>query len=248
MGKAGRILGAIIILVGAVLLIAALFTPWYEIQLKESSGGVSVTGTYHTYPGLPSTNGTVQTTYSCSGLPSGASCPATNTTSYSKADLNSTGQLAETGYFLLIGGFILGLIGAILGFASGRRGRRGGGAIALGVVAMILAVAAFGLFAVMLPAAIGNDSPDHQGFNGPWSSFMGSGNSSYFGLPGGTATWGPGIGWYLAIGAFVVLLVGVIVLGLSRKDPPEPVPVSVPEETTATSPSGSAAPAPSAET
>lgn len=243
MGKAGRILGAVIVLVGAVLLIAALFMAWYEVQVKESAGGATVTGTYHTYPGLPSTNGTVQTTFSCSGLPAGYSCPATNTTSYSKADLNSTGQLAEIGFFLLIGGFVLGLLGAVIGFASGRKAGRAGAAAALGVVAMILAVAAFGLFAVMLPGAIGNDSPNHQGFDGPWSSFIGSGNSTYYSAPGGTASWGPAVGWYLTIGAFVVLLIGVIVLARSRREPPEPTPVSVPEAAPVAS-GGSAAPAP----
>lgn len=229
MARAGRIVGAIIILVGAFLLIAALFTPWYSIELKESSQGVSISGTYHTYPGLPSTNGTVQTTYSCSGLPAGYPCPSGNTTSYQGADLNTTGLVAETGFFLLIGGFVLGLLGAIVGLTSGRKSRRAGPALGLAVVAMILAVLAFSLFAVALPLAIGDDTPNHQG-NGPWSSFIGSGNATYYGLPGGSANWGPAIGWYLAIGAFVVLLIGVIVLAVSRKEPPEPVPVSVPEE------------------
>lgn len=234
MARAGRIVGAIIILVGAVLLIAALFTPWYSIELKQSSPGVSISGTYHTYPGLPSTNGTVQTSYSCSGLPPGYPCPSGNTTSYQGADLNTTGLLAETGFFLLIGGFVLGLLGAIIGFTSGRTSRRAGPALGLAVVAMILAVLAFSLFAVLLPLAIGDDTPDHQG-SGPWSSFIGSGNATYYGLPEGSANWGPAIGWYLTIGAFVVLLVGVIVLAISRREPPEPTPVSVPEEVPAVS-------------
>ena len=40
--------GAAIVLVGAILLIAALFTPWYTVQV--SSSGISET--QNAYPGL----------------------------------------------------------------------------------------------------------------------------------------------------------------------------------------------------
>lgn len=220
MSKTGRVVGAVIVLVGAILLLAALFTPWYTIQVKD--GGVTLT--QNAYLGLPSTNGTIQ--YTCSGLPSGASC--TPQTSYSKADANNTGNLAEGGYFLIIVGFIFGLLGAIVGFTSRAKARRARSAMTLAIVALVLTVAAVGAFAVALPTAYGQDSPGHPSGNGPWSSFFGSGNASSFGLPGGTLTWGPGIGWYLAIGAFALLIVGLIVLALARKEPPSPVPVSTP--------------------
>ena len=236
MAKAGRLVGAIIVLVGAVLLIAALFMPWYTWQTTASEGGASITGTINTYPGLPSTNGTVQYSYSCTNVPSGF-CPNSTSDSYSHLNLNSTGQVAETGFFLLITGFVIGLIGAIIGLTSGKNSRRAGPAMALGAVAMILAVAAFGLFAVTLPGAISNDSKGHSG-DGPWSSFIGSGSTNYSGIPA-TDTWGPAIGWYLTIGAFGVLLIGVILLAVSRKSPPEPTPVSVPAPTA--TPSGSEA-------
>src|SRR5208282_3653174 len=86
MSKGGRMVGAAIVLVGAILLIAALFTPWYTVQV--SSSGVSET--QNAYPGLPSTNGTIQ--YTCSGLPSGISCPSQ--TSYNTARENNTGTIA----------------------------------------------------------------------------------------------------------------------------------------------------------
>ncbi|HKN06061.1 MAG TPA: hypothetical protein VJ021_00450 [Thermoplasmata archaeon] len=197
--------GAAIVLVGAILLIAALFTPWYTVQV--SSSGVSET--QNAYPGLPSTNGTIQ--YTCSGLPSGISCPSQ--TSYNTARENNTGTIAETGFFLIIVGFILGLVGALLGFTSRNKAGRARPAMTLALVAAIVAIATVGMFAVALPTAIGQDNPGHTG-TGPWSSFYGSSSP---------LTWGPGIGWYLAIGAFVVLLVGMIILALARKEPPEPV-------------------------
>jgi len=215
--KRRRFVGAIIVLIGAVLLIAAVFIPWYTWQQKASEDGASITGTISTYPGLPGQNGTVQTSYSCSNLPSSVSCPSGTSNSYSNLNLNNTGQVAETGLVLLIVGFVLGLIGAILGFLSGGSGRRAGLAMALAAIAMILAIVAVGLFAAELPTAIGKDATGHTG-SGPWSSFWGSGNLSYMGIPGSTATWGPGIGWYLTIGAFVVLLIGTVVLMRARKD------------------------------
>ncbi|MGA7650182.1 MAG: hypothetical protein WB984_02870 [Thermoplasmata archaeon] len=212
--KVGRLIAAVIILVGAVLLIAAVFTPWYTEQFS----GNGITVTQNAYLGVPSSNGTIQ--YTCSGLPAGASC--LSETSYKTETANNTGNLMEAVYFIAIAGIILGFIGAIIGLVS----RKTGPAMALAVVAMILAVAAVGVFAVALPGAIGNDSPNHSG-SGPWSSLFGSSSSGRFGIQG-TLTWGPGVGWYLAIGAFVLLLVGVILVVLFRKDPPAPVPAANP--------------------
>lgn len=206
--------GAAIVLVGAILLIAALFTPWYMEQFSASGAST----TLNAYPGIPSSSGTIQ--YTCSGLPSGASCPGS--TSYSAKNLTNTGNIAEAGYFLIIVGLVLGLIGAILGFTSRNNPSRARPAMTMAIVAMILAIAAVGAFAAALPSAIGSDTPGHSG-TGPWSSFYGSTS-----LGGGTLTWGPGIGWYLAIVAFVLLLVGMIVLARARREPPAPAVAAVP--------------------
>ena len=65
--KVGRLIAAVIILVGAVLLIAAVFMPWYAEQASATVSGQSITITRNAYPGLPSSNGTLQ--YACTGLP-----------------------------------------------------------------------------------------------------------------------------------------------------------------------------------
>jgi hypothetical protein len=200
---------AALILIGAILAIASAFTPWYS----EKFTYMGATITQNAYPGLPNSNGTIQ--YSCSGLPSEVSCPSSS--SYSSDHANHTGTIAETGFFLVIVAFVLGLIGAILILMSRNNPKRGVPALALGVVAMILAIAAVGVFAGALPGAIGADSPGHSG-TGPWSSFIGSGNASGYGASGGSLSWGPSIGWYLAIGAFILFLVGIILLWRSRKD------------------------------
>jgi hypothetical protein len=220
MSKGSRIAGAAIVLVGAILLLASLLTPWYTEQVSVSGA----TENQNAYTGLPDSNGTIQ--YSCSNLPTGVSCPSQS--SYTQDRLNNTGLIAETGYFLIIGGIILGLVGAIIGLTSGNNPRRAGPARTLAVVSLILAIVAVAAFAVALPMALSNDIKGHSG-DGPWSSFFGSGNSSSYGIPGGTLTWGPGFGWYFAIVAFVLLLVGAVLLARGRKDAvavPTPAPAT----------------------
>ena len=226
--KGRRVVGAIIVLVGAILLIAALFTPWYAF--KTSYAGASET--QNSYPGIPSTNGTIQ--YTCSSLPTGVTCPPQ--TSYSSIVPKETnvGNIAETGFFLLIVGIILGFLATIFGVMSRGNARRSTPALALGIIALLLAIITPVLFAAALPGAISSDiSTTYRPPNtsGPWSSFIGS--SSYTSPVVGSVSldWGPGVGWYLAIVAFVILLVGVILLFLYRKDPAEPAPVAAPAPT-----------------
>ncbi|MGA8276327.1 MAG: hypothetical protein WB852_08570 [Thermoplasmata archaeon] len=228
----GRMIAAVLILIGAILLIGALVTPWYSYE--SSGNGLSETRNY--YLGMPSTNGTIQPV--CSGLPS---CPTQ--TSYSTQNLNNTGSLAEAGFFMVIGGFALGIIAAILGVVSRRNPRRAAPVMALAALALVLAIAAPGLFAVSLPGAAAKDSPGHLG-SGPWSSFFGSNSTTISGITI-TTTWGPGIGWYLSIVAFVILLVGVILLARYRREPPQPMTAPAPVvPTTSTMPPPSSPPAP----
>jgi len=211
--KFGRLIAAVIVLVGVGLLIAALLTPWYSFEVSL----LGQSGTAHYYTGLPTENGTIQ--YSCSYNP-GVRGQCGPQTSYSSAHLNNTGVLAETAFFLLIGGVVLGVIAALLGLTSRRKPKRASPAIAFAVIALILAIAGPVVFASALPNAFSKDDLlGHPAAAGPWSTFSGSNSSS---LGNTTLTWGPGLGWYLSIGAFVLLLVGGILLLLYRKDPPTP--------------------------
>lgn len=219
--KTNRTIGAIIILIGAVILIAALFTPWYSFKESVPVGSV----TQNSYPGIPSTNGTIQ--YSCSG-----SVPCPSQTSYSniKPAETNTGNIAESGFFLLIVGAIIGVIATVFGLMARGNARRVRPAFILGIIAVILALIAPVLFAAALPGAISSDigSTYRPTSSGPWSSFTGSTSATLGGVPY-SFTWGPTTGWYLAFAAFVVLLIGVIFLFLGRK---EPVAAAAPSSTT----------------
>jgi len=233
--KNRRAIGAIIVLIGAIVLIAAAFVPWYTQEIKGSVLTYTITINENAFPGLPGSNGTIQ--YSCSGLPPILSCPTQ--TSYSTLKLTNTGNIAEAGYFMMIIGFILGLLGAIVGLMSRGKASRSGTAIALSIIAALLAVAAVGFFAALLPGAIGQDTPNHAG-TGPWSSFSGSTTANLYGITGASWTWGPAVGWYLGIVAFVILLIGAILILVFRKDSlPAPAPAPSATGTAATPPPAS---------
>jgi len=193
--KGRRLVGAIIVLIGAILLIAAAFMPWYTYQAKTTTPAGSGTTTINSYPGLPGQNGTIQCSTSGS-----AACPYSQT-SYNNARENNTGNIAEAGYFMMIVGFILGLLGAIMGVMSRGNPRRAGPAFALGLIAMILALIAPILFMGLLPGALSNDIPsaERASSNGPWSSFFGSNSTTPFSGVTIDFTWGPAIGWYLSL-------------------------------------------------
>jgi hypothetical protein len=229
-GSSGR-LGGIIVLIGAILLIAALFTPWYIETSSEHGESISV----NAYPGTPGQNGTIK--YTCSGFPSGFSCPTQ--TSYSSENLNSTGMIAEYGFFLVLVGIVFGILAALLGLISGGNPKRARPAMALAVLALILALVAPAMFAAALPGAIANDTKDHPSGSGPWSSFIGSGNISGLNL-----TWGPGVGWYLTIGAFVLFLIGVILLWRARKAPAAAAPATPAAPATSDASGGATSPPP----
>jgi len=220
--KGRRLVGAIIVLIGAILLIAAVFIPWYTYQAKESSPLGSGTTTINSYPGFTNQNGTIQC--STSGT---AACPYSQT-SYQNARYNNTGNIAETGFFLLIVGIIFGVIAAALAFMARGTTRRVRPAMIFAIIALILALIAPILFAAALPGAISSDTPTaaRPTSSGPWSSFIGS--TSFTAPVIGTVNlnWGPTTGWYISFVAFVLFLVGLIFLFMARKEKPAAQPVA----------------------
>jgi len=206
--KAGRRMGGVVVLVGAILLAGSISVPWY-VDNRSAQGETFIV---YAYPGFPSEAGTIQ--YSCSGLPPDEGCPGAS--SYSGADLNNTGEVAETVLFLLVGGLALGVVAGVVGVTSGQRLGRAAVAPRLAIASLIFAAAAPVLYALQLPGAFGKDFP-RETTAGPWSSFFGSTSA---------ASWGPSLGWYLSIVSLVILLVGAILLLRFRRNPPGPAPVA----------------------
>lgn len=224
--------GAVLGLIGFILITVALVTPWYFSKVSESGGPFSGAYEQQNYY-LGDGSNSIQPT--CGGLPSGASCG--NSTSYTSSppDYNNTGHLSEALQGLVIGGLILGLLGFIFAFMARKNQKMVRWAMIFLVLAMLLAIVAPIAQLAAQPGAIHSDISNNKGStssDGPWNTYFGS-NSSSQTFGGTTVTtdesWGANTGWYLSIGAFVVFLVAAILLMRSRKgDMMPPPPTDMP--------------------
>jgi hypothetical protein len=235
---ASRAAGIFAIL-GAILLIASLFVIYYSDTVSASGGGYSFSGEQAYF-----LNDKMESSFSGS----------TNTQTYSAAGENNTGNLYNVVTYLTYGGIVLGLIGAVLAFM----GRSGTARLVL-VLALILAIVGPLILLAEQPAAVSADYKNSTGSSpsgsGPWSSFYGSCSNSACGSAAGVAntsgvsnsqSWGPGLGWYLAIVAFVFFLIGMVMAGGRRMaaatPAPEPAPMSTTETTTTTADTSGSSP------
>jgi hypothetical protein len=197
-----RLLGAVFVLVGAILLGAALFTPWYSLDKSGTSGGFNTKWDFNTiyFLGLPSWEGTVQ--YSCSdaGL-----CPSES--SYASVSLNNTGVVTETVLLLVSAATTMAFIAAAFAVIYRRNEKRESGLVLLTGAAVVLGAVATVLY-----------STTFQFFSdGPRSGFWGT-SSGVNTLGPWTSTWGPSIGWYLAVAGAAALLGGMVILLRFRPD------------------------------
>ena len=231
--RVGRLLGKLFVWIGALLLGAALFSPWYFYN--EQPGAVS--GDAYSFRAavyfLIPLRGGGAVQYSC---PSSTAIPnfCPTTSSYSDARLNNTGRVAGLALTLAATGLVIGVLAGALGGILGGRPRWAIPVVVLALLALVFAVTATASFAGLLPGAFANDIPGPQRTGtGPWSSFYGS-VTLY--TPGGapTSSWGPSTGWYLSIAAIAALLTGTLLLIRLRHDLAPPTPSSAsPEPTSA---------------
>ncbi|MCI4334371.1 MAG: hypothetical protein L3K04_01865 [Thermoplasmata archaeon] len=259
MGSRKGMLGGLLLIIGAILLVVALLTSWYSFTITESATveGQSLSGSVQTslYPGSD-----YKTTTSGYFGGNTTTCPYAGTTSTSGCSpyaRNQTGALYSVAEFLTIGGLVLGLLAGILALmTTGRPGMRKG-AMALGILALLLALVTPMVLLAGQPAAIKNDEAQYGGHaptngSGPDTSFFGScsGSSCEGGSPAPgvsiSGTWGPSTGWYLSIGAFVVFLLGILIVrGAKGQDampapaPAAPADSSMPSNPPANPPMGS---------
>lgn len=228
MAKKGM-LGGILLFIGAILLIVALLTSWYTTSLQSSGPGGSATEQLDFKPGS-----SYSVSFSCSGAASSL-CPGSTTCSYSGSSsnycnpqgINRTGQLYAVTEYLVIGGLVLGLLAGIFAMMSGGKPGMRKGAIALGVIALLFALVVPITLLAAQPGALKSDFTPSGGSaptgNGPYSSFFGSCSGNNCGFTGPASgnvsdTWGPSVGWYLSIVAFIVFLLGTMMVMRSGKE------------------------------
>lgn len=207
-------------LLAVILLAAAVFLPWW--MESETEGNQSYAQTFSPLNGVAG---------SCTpACPAYAPGPATG--AFSKVGLNATGELYQASLACVVVG-VLALIAGIVTTrpssnppADSRRARWG---VILREIALLATAAGASLLPLLQPGTLNSDasrtfgdawtaSPSPEtSFWGGCSAAQNIGTCAY----GGSAVWGPALGWDLLVVA-TILLVALLVLTSRRRRAPPP--------------------------
>ena len=179
-----------------VLIAVAIATPWYAISTAGSGFSASSNSGF---------SGTSETM----GNESHTQTWANYTEEY-KAEHNGTApQLAgvySTTMDLLVGGIVFAALGILTGWMAGQGKLKPVVPALVSILALLLTLGGFGYFAASHQAAMSADmGADAPPFDGPWKSFTGTTSQG-----GATAAWGPAIGYWLALGAAILIIVSMV--------------------------------------
>lgn len=201
-------------LISFILVLITLFGTWYNISGEAETAGIS--GEVNMDMGLR------DMTMSMEAM----GFEITNTTSYSDSDFSDLAfvDVFNLTQILVILAMIFALLMFVFALLVGMGKMSSKIGIIFGVLAMVFILIAFIYFMVALPGAMEDDSPAGAGLTGFW----GSESLDFFGTSM-DVSWGPGWAWYVMVIAFILALIGTIMLFGAEPAPPEPVPTSYPE-------------------
>jgi hypothetical protein len=196
-----RALGPAIAVAGALVLLAAAFSPWYVLDFKTVNQGHPNEVLFLLFP-----------KGSCDCVLNGNTIVG-----WYPPDLSALGAVLVLAEYLLVVSIFLGGIGAALGLLSFRVGRR-----RLLVPSMtLLAAAALVATGASLYAMEQGPRSLHSyllevnsGGAGPGKTFQGECSSSecagqFYLAENQSESWGPGVGWYLALFGSALFLAGL---------------------------------------
>lgn len=218
-----RTVAAAVLAAGFVLAAVALGTAWWSISTSYTYDGTTTTGIFNMYAG-----GTCSSTSSASSPTPPCTVNGTLASLYS-----SIGTLVGVALALALVAAAFGFLGAF-GLNFGRIQLTL--TILFALIPFLLLIAAAGWAVGSTPSAASLPSGDY---------FWGSTSAS-----GYTTTWGAGAGWYVAIVAALVLIVGMAMYAGTRTQPYTALelgyrpPVLPPSPGVATWPGGSGVPPP----
>jgi hypothetical protein len=208
--KTIRITASTLVLLAAILLAVSMGVSWWGAS--EEGGGVS--GVYSFLPG---------TSYQATG--NFGAGEVTNLATYAGSGLVHVGQLYEAvlgvGLMATLAGFaamILGYLGALGTFRSRNFLNA---TLALVLLSFLAAALLPTLVAVLQPGAFNSDGTSFAGAGGgcgaspnPCTSFWGSQSAG-----AAHVSWGADVGWYLSLAAAALLLVALLQLLMTRRQP-----------------------------
>jgi hypothetical protein len=212
--------GGALLLVGVILVVAALFFGWYaySITASDTVSGTTVTLTERItlYP-----LNQIKEAVTCQGWSECAQFNSTSTSSYSQGGSDGLGALYDSAAGLAVAGLVIGVVAAGLAFRGDRH--QSGRAGTFAVLAVILVALAPCLLLVAQPTVISSQGAPYTGPGtvpggvSPRTSFFGSCTQTGCGVsfPSGTTdngSWGPAIGWYLSLAAIAPLIAGYLLV------------------------------------
>jgi len=199
-------------LVSFILVLITLFGAWYSLGGETESAGISAKVSVDM--GLRDMSMTAET----------MGFEISNTTSYSDLPDSAFIDVFNLTQILVILAMLFTLMMFVFALLVGRGKMSSKIGIIFGVLATVFILITFVYFMVALPVAMEEDSPTGSAMTGFWGSesldFMGTSMDM---------SWGPGWAWYLMAIAFILALIGTIMLVGAEPLPPEPVPMTYAE-------------------
>jgi hypothetical protein len=196
-------MGATVLTILAVVFLAVgLFTPWYMTSF--ATPGTTASANIG-FSGISSTTNGNTTTQSWDDF----------TTEYKNDNNGTAPQLPgvySTSMYLSAVAMVLAILGIPVGYLTGAGKVKPMVAMLVAILAIVLALAAFGTFAAGHVAAYNHDFGASGMSDGPHKTLMGT-NSMTVGGNTLTVTWGPGIGYWMPLIAAVMVILS-LVLGM----------------------------------
>lgn len=228
--KGTRLTASTLLLIASIVLAVSMAVSWWGASL---TGG----GTAGTIGLLPGSSYAVSGNFGSGGL--------AGSTTYTSAGLIHVGQLYEAVLGVGLLATLVGFAGMVLGYMGAFGTFRSRAYLRITLLLTIISFAGAALLPVLValaqPAAF---NADGSAFGGAGGSGCGTGSSpcnSFWGslsAGGTTLSWGADVGWYLSVAAAVLLLVALLQLFTTRRQP------YTRDEVWAASPHAAAPPAP----
>lgn len=206
------LIGTILVLIALVMIMSSLFMPWYKIEMSVSGLGLSTVATIEYY-----------LDHNVTEMKSDFIGDAKIETSYSNERLRETKaaqtfKTTQTLVYLGIIGCIFGLIGTVMVMLN--KIGRGMGTL-LVIIALILSIFAPLYLMFTLPNAFSEDSlaeSESSTQSSVEEDFFGSEKYEALGVSA-EISWGPAIGWFLALFAMLLCIPSLFLVIISSPTP-----------------------------
>ena len=199
--------GLVLVLVALIFAAMAMFSPWWGLKEKAPGVDASIDFSLNQYC-VSGTFGGVSIPTACQGF-------GTAYTGF--LSLSKTQSLMGIAYILILLGLVLAILTLILIIAGAGKPKLRMGVLACGLIGGIMMLVAFIYVYISLPTAINDDMTG--GAATVISGFFGS-----ISVGGMEMSWGGGLGWYMALLGFILLMVGALIATSGMKARPAPVP------------------------